>query len=261
MAGILRSLTLELPMTARIAIPEPSSDEEYNRRSLPAYVEALEAAGASAVVVRINQAQEQVAKLLAGVQGILLPGSRFDVDPERYGEAPAPECGEADAARTAMDELLLKDAFNLKKPILAICHGTQTLNVWRNGSLIQDLKTEVNHRPGRTVVEAHPVKVAEGSRLAALLPAGSAFETQVNSSHHQAIRDPGDNLRVTAVSPADRVIEAVELDSAEHFVLAVQWHPERSCAESAFSRSIFKTFVDAATVWQPPRVEDSVFVK
>ncbi|MGD0914576.1 MAG: gamma-glutamyl-gamma-aminobutyrate hydrolase family protein, partial [Terracidiphilus sp.] len=67
-------------MTIHIAIPEPSSsDEEYNSRSLPAYIEALEAAGASAVVIRLNQAQENVAKLLAGVQGILLPGSRFDV--------------------------------------------------------------------------------------------------------------------------------------------------------------------------------------
>jgi putative glutamine amidotransferase len=248
-------------MTVRIAIPVPSSDEEYNGRSLPAYVEALEAAGASAVVVELDQQQEKVAKLLAGVQGILLPGSRFDVDPERYGEAREPECGEADAARAAVDDLLLKDAFSLKKPILAICHGTQTLNVWRNGSLIQDLKTEVNHRPGRSVIEAHPVKVAEGSRLAALLPAGSALETAVNSSHHQAIRVPGDKLRVTAVSPVDGVIEAVELDSPEHFVLGVQWHPERTCAESAVSRSIFKTLIEAAAAWHPPSVEDTVTAK
>jgi putative glutamine amidotransferase len=253
-------------MTIRIAIPEPSSsDEEYNGRTLPAYVEALESVGASAVVVRLNEARDQVAKLLAGVQGLMLPGSRYDVDPRRYGEEPVAECGEADAGRTAMDELLLTDAFSAKKPILAICHGTQTLNVWRNGSLIQDLdsvlKTPVNHQPGRSLVEAHPVKVTEGSRLAALLPEGAALETQVNSSHHQAIRVPGRNLRVTAISPIDGVIEAVELDSADHFVVAVQWHPERTCAESAVSRSIFKTFVDAATLWQQPRVEDSVIVK
>lgn len=252
-------------MTVRIAIPVPSSDDDYNSSTLPAYVEAVEAAGASAVVVKLNEAREQVARLLAGVQAILLPGSLFDVDPTRYGEEPRPECGEADAARTAMDELLLKDAFDTKKPILAICHGTQTLNVWRNGSLIQDLeadlKTEVNHRPGRSVAEAHPVKVADGSRLAALLPAGEALETHVNSSHHQAIRVAGDNLRVTAVSPVDGVIEAVELDSAEHFVLAVQWHPERTRDESAVSRSIFKTFVEAAEAWQPPSAEDSAAAK
>jgi putative glutamine amidotransferase len=252
-------------MTARIAIPEPSSDQEYNGRSLPAYLQAIEEAGATAVVVALNQAQESVAKLLAGVHGILLPGSRFDVAPERYGERPIPECGEADAARTSTDELLLQDAFDLKKPILAICHGAQTLNVWRNGSLIQDLdavlKTEINHRPGRGVVAAHEVKVLESSRLSAMLPERSGLVTPVNSSHHQAIRAPGENLRVTAVSPVDGVIEAVELDSADHFVLAVQWHPERTLDASAVSRAIFRTFVEAAQVWQPPHVVASVTAK
>ena len=128
-------------MSVTIAIPEPTgSDAAYNERSLPQYIAALEAAGASPVVVPLHEPQERVARLLAGVQGILLPGSGFDVDPERYGEARIPECGPADPARTAVDELLLQDAFNLRKPILAICHGAQTLNVWRNGSLIQDLE-------------------------------------------------------------------------------------------------------------------------
>jgi putative glutamine amidotransferase len=190
------------------------------------------------------------------VQGILLPGSRYDVDPQRYGEAPIPECGEPDAGRNAVDELLLQDAFSLRKPILAICHGTQTLNVWRNGSLIQDLKTAVNHRPGREVVEAHPVRITQGSRLTRLLPPGE-LSVQVNSSHHQAIRIPGDNLLVSAVSPEDGVIEAVELDSPEHFVLAVQWHPERTYTQSAFSRAIFAAFVQAAVLWQP-RIETRV---
>ena len=65
-------------------------------------------------------------------------------------------------ARTAADELMLQDAFNLRKPILAICAGTQNLNVWRGGALVQDLKTTVNHQPGREVVKAHPVEIAEG---------------------------------------------------------------------------------------------------
>jgi putative glutamine amidotransferase len=247
-------------MKPRIAIPVPSIDEEYSAQSLPAYIEALEAAGASAVAVELNQPQEKVAKLLAGVQGILLPGSRYDVDPELYGEVRTPECGESDNARTIIDELMLRDAFDLKKPVLAICHGAQTLNVWRHGSLIQDLdtqlKTQVNHSPGRTVVEAHAVKVVAVSRLAALLPKDGELETTVNSSHHQAIRVPGDSLRVAAVSPVDGVIEAVELDSPDHFVLAVQWHPERTRAQSAVSRSIFEAFVAAAATWQPPRDEE-----
>jgi len=168
--------------------------------------------------------------------GILLPGSGFDVDPERYGEARVPECGAADPVRTAVDELLLQDGFNLRKPILAICHGVQNLNVWRSGSLIQDLKTEVNHRPGREVVEAHPVKIAQGSRLSGLLAPGERLEIMVNSSHHQAVRMPGDKLLVSAVSPQDGVIEAVELDTPDHFVVGVQWHPERTYTRMASSR-------------------------
>ena len=196
-----------------------------------------------------------MAELLAGVQGILLPGSGYDIDPQRFGEDPIPECGEADPGRTAVDELMLQDAFNLHKPILAICHGAQGLNVWRNGSLIQDLKTSVNHRPGREVVQAHSIRIEAVSRLASLLPPEGPAEAQVNSSHHQAIRAPGDNLRVIATSLGDGVIEAVELDSPDHFVLGVQWHPERTYAQSAFSRAIFAAFVGAAEAWEPRRIE------
>jgi putative glutamine amidotransferase len=245
-------------MTVHIAIPEPtSSDPAYNQRSLPPYLAALHSAGATPIIVPLHERQERVARLLAGVQGILLPGSRYDVDPQRFGEDPISECGEPDPGRTAVDELLLQDAFSLHKPILAICHGAQTLNVWRNGSLVQDLKTSVNHSPGREVVEAHPVRIAPGSRLASLLPQGALPEPQVNSSHHQAIRTSGDNLLVSAVSPQDGVIEAVELDSPAHFVIAVQWHPERTYTQSAFSRAIFAAFMQAVGSWQPRRVEDS----
>lgn len=246
-------------MTVHIAIPEPTgSDPGYNERSLPPYLTALKAAGATPVIVPLHERQDRVASVLAEVQGILLPGSRYDVDPQRFGEDPIPECAEPDPARTAVDELLLQDAFNLHKPILAICHGAQTLNVWRNGSLVQDLKTSVNHRPGREVVEAHPVRIRQGSRLASLLPPGEPDEPQVNSSHHQAIRLPGDNLLVSAISPEDGIIEGLELDSPEHFVMAVQWHPERTYTQSAFSRAIFAAFVQAAEAWEPRRIEDSV---
>lgn len=244
-------------MPVRIAIPVPTSnDAEYNERSLRPYCDALTAAGAEPVVIALNEPQQHVARMLSVVEGILLPGSRYDVDPQRYGEARQPECGEADAARTAVDELFLQDAFNLHKPVLAICHGLQTLNVWRNGTLIQDLKTPVNHRPGRDVVEAHPVRLAEGSRLAELAATQAGEQPQVNSSHHQAVREAGDNLRVVGVSPGDGVIEAVELDDADHYVVGVQWHPERTYRQSAFSRAIFAEFVDAARAWKPPVVAD-----
>lgn len=246
-------------MSIHIAIPEPTStDSAYNQRSLPPYLAALHSVGVTPVVVPLHERQDRVARLLLGVQGILLPGSGYDVDPQRYGEDRIPECGEADAARTAVDELLLQDAFNLQKPILAICHGAQTLNVWRNGSLIQDLNTEVNHSPGRTVLDAHGVRIAPGSRLAALLTPADGAEAVVNSSHHQAVKVPGDNLIVSAVSAEDGVIEAVELDSPVHFVVGVQWHPERTYTHSAFSRAIFSAFNQAATAWHPRRMEVSV---
>jgi putative glutamine amidotransferase len=242
-------------MPPRIAIPEPTSDEpEYNQRSLPQYIAAVEAAGAESVVISLREPQARVAKLLASVQGVLLPGSGHDVDPQRYGELRAPETASDDPARAAVDELLLQDAFNLRKPILTICHGTQTLNVWRGGALIQDLKTQVNHMPGREVAEAHPVTIAVGSRLTEILAHTGESNAQVNSSHHQAIRTPGNNLRVTAVSPNDGVIEAIELDAPNHFVVGVQWHPERTYSQSEFSRAIFTAFVQAAAAWQKTQV-------
>jgi gamma-glutamyl-gamma-aminobutyrate hydrolase PuuD len=121
----------------------------------------------------------------------------------------------AGPARTAVDELLLQDAFNLHKPILAICHGTQSLNVWCNGSLIQDLKTPVNHRPGREVVEAHPVRIALGRGWRGFCHPMSRLSLRSTQATIRRFRLAGDNLVVTAVSPGDGVIEAVELDSPE----------------------------------------------
>jgi putative glutamine amidotransferase len=72
------------------------------------------------------------------------------------------------------------------------------------------------------------------------------------------VRIPGDNLLVSAVSPEDGVIEAIELDAASHFVVGVQWHPERTYTHSAFSRALFSAFVQAAMTWKPMQIEESV---
>ncbi|HUH63085.1 MAG TPA: gamma-glutamyl-gamma-aminobutyrate hydrolase family protein [Terracidiphilus sp.] len=246
-------------MTVRIAIPEPTSlDEAYNARSLPAYLDALRSVAAEPVVIPLHLRQEDVAEVLARAHGVLLPGSRFDIDPQSYGETRIPECAPSDPARTAVDELLLQDAFNLHKPILAICGGLQALNVWRNGTLIQDLRTAVNHQPGRHVGEAHRVRITPGSRLAGLLQDGNLEDRWVNSSHHQAVSVIGDNLTVTAASPEDEVIEAMELVSPEHFVLAVQWHPERTLRTSALSLAIFAEFARNAAAWQPREIQESI---
>ena len=200
--------------------------------------------------------------MLASVQGVLLPGSKFDVDPQRYGEAREPECAEDDPARTAADELLLQDAFNLRKPILAICHGAQNLNVWRGGDAGSG-----SEDGGQSSARPRSGEGAPGGDCGGIAVewncagAGSGHTEEggieVNSSHHQAIRTPGDNLRVSAVSPGDGVIEAVELDAADHFVVGVQWHPERTYGQSGFSRAIFSAFVQAATEWEPPKIESA----
>jgi putative glutamine amidotransferase len=248
-------------MSVHIAIPEPTSkDPSYNQRALPQYIAAIRSAGAVPVVVPVHERQDRIAGLLSSVQGVVLPGSGFDLDPQAYGESRIAACNDADPDRAAVDELILQDAFNVRKPILAICYGAQALNVWRSGSLIQDLaaagKTNINHRPGRDVIEAHPVRIVPGSRMATIASGG--LEIPVNSSHHQALRVPGDNLRVTAVCPLDGVIEGVELDSQDHFVVGVQWHPERTYEASAFSRAIFSAFVQAVAEWHPPPAEAQV---
>jgi putative glutamine amidotransferase len=246
-------------MRVRIAIPEPTSlDEAYNARSLPPYLGALRSCGAEPVIIPSNSPQEAVAQALALTQGVLLPGSRYDIDPQSYGESRIPECGPSDPARAAVDELLLQDAFNLYKPILAICGGLQALNVWRNGTLIQDLQTAVNHQPGRHIEKAHRARIAPGSRLAALVDPADPKDPWVNSSHHQAVDAVGDNLAVTAVSPDDGVIEAVELASLEHFVLGVQWHPERTSRSCALSSAIFAEFVRNSAAWLPRTIQESV---
>ncbi len=248
-------------MSVRIAIPEPTSkDSTYNQRSLPQYIAALQSAGAVPTIVPLHERQDRVTRLLAHTHGILLPGSGYDVDPLAYGEERIAATAEPDPGRAAIDELLLRDAFHLQKPILAICYGVQALNVWRKGSLIQDLategKTQIDHAPGRHVAEAHSVRISSGSLLSSL--ADHAELVQVNSSHHQALRTAGENLRITAVSAADDVIEAVELDSADHFVVGVQWHPERTYQSSELSRALFAAFVRSAAAWKPNPVEDSV---
>ncbi len=277
-----------------IAIPEPTSAlyvEEsgaYNLRSLPQYLHALIAAGATPIPIPLHETQARVAKILSTCAGVLLPGSPADVDPQKYGEEPVRQCAPPDPARAAVDELLIQDAFNLYKPVLAICQGVQAVNVWCGGSLVQDIPSqvgeEVDHAPGREVLEAHAVEVTAATRLSAMVPkqdicrcdlhgdkarrvarkAGQlpmhdyAGHLYVNSSHHQAVSGLGDNLAISAISPRDGVIEGLELQSEEHFVVGVQWHPERSYNQSAFSRNIFAGFVEAARTWVPRRVEESV---
>jgi putative glutamine amidotransferase len=258
-------------MSIRIAIPEPASSQyvedalSYNQRSLPQYLAALHSAGATAIPIPLHESPERIAKILSTTAGILLPGSGADIDPARYGQDRAESCDDPDPARWAVDTQLLDDAFRLRKPVLAICHGVQGMNVWLGGSLIQDIPSQigsaVDHAPGRTVLDAHPVEIAPGSLLASLTPASEPRPLLVNSSHHQSVLAPANRLVVVARCPIDGVVEAVELVASTdkpQWVLGVQWHPERTYLHSALSRAIFAGFARAAEGWGSRRVEEAL---
>lgn len=234
-------------MPPRIAIPEPhSARPDYNARALPQYVRAIQEGGGIAEVIRLDQTPADIARAVAACDAVLLPGSPADVDPQKYGAETHPKTAAADPRRDMADELLLQDAFNLRKPILGVCYGLQSLNVWRTGPLLQHIESPVNHAAGRQVLHAHTIEVEPDSRLAAITGANGASALEVNSSHHQAAAEPGSGLRVVARCPADGVIEALEGTSLDHFVIAVQWHPERMLDTDEAARKLFRALVDAA---------------
>jgi putative glutamine amidotransferase len=258
-------------MKPRIAIPVPTStDLTYNQRSWPQYAAAIERSGGTPVEIPLIATPTAIADLINTCQAVLLPGSPADVNPQKYGQDPIPECSPADNARENVDELLIQDAHNLYKPVFAICFGLQFLNVWRGGTLVQDLAIlPVNHTAGRSVAVAHTAAIPPDSLLGSFLDPAEALAQDellrlpINSSHHQAIGIPGDGLRVAARCPQDGVIEAVEggqtsEGATSHFVLGVQWHPERSYDLSLSSRALFDRFVAQAANWTPRPVHTSV---
>ena len=252
-------------MTPRIAIPVPTStDVPYNQRSWPSYAKAVTLSGGEPVAIPLDLPVTMLGELIASCEGVLLPGSPADVDPALYGAERDPATAAADSAREAVDYLLLDDAEKHGKPVLGICFGVQSLNVWRGGSLVQDLTPlPVNHSAGSSVAIAHTALVAKDSVLASLLTeqeapeVGGFLRLPINTSHHHSVAAPGAGLRIVARSPEDGVIEAVEMDAddsvfhvehlaAKQFVLGVQWHPERSYEISAASRALFARLVEEA---------------
>jgi len=231
-------------MRPRIAIPVPHANQEYAGRSLPQYEHAVEMAGGEPVRIPLDQTPAQVMKLIERCDAVLLPGSKADVDPAKYDAVRDPRTNAADVGRDTVDELLLQDAYNMPKPVLGVCYGMQALNVYRTGTLIQHIESPVNHEAGRNVAVAHAVDVEPGSRLAEIV--GRSGQVSVNSSHHQSADVIGDGLRIVARCPEDGIIEAVEGTNSDHFVVAVQWHPERTVDDDEPSRAIFRALVEAA---------------
>ncbi len=242
-------------MPPRIAIPMPHSiDREYAERAIPQYERAVAQAGGEPVRIPLDQTSAQVTKMIDDCDGILLPGSKADVDPAKFNATRSPHTASADPRRDAIDDLLLQHAYDLRKPVLGICYGLQSLNVFRAGSLIQhipdflpeDLRTRVNHEAGKNVAIAHSVEIERGSKLAGILGGSGKQIVPVNSSHHQSADAIGDGLRISARCPDDGIIEALEGTAPDHFVIAVQWHPERSVDQDEPSQAIFRALIAAA---------------
>lgn len=212
------------------------------------YSEAVEAKGGVPVHIPLIPDEDYISDVVAGLDGILLPGCDSDVDPAYYGEDPHPRLGNVVPEKDKTDLLVLAEAERLNLPVLAICYGIQVLNVSRGGTLIQDIEAQIEnpmkHQQGKPADRnSHAIKIENDSLLYELarrenLDGGA----KVNSHHHQAVRKPGENLRAIAWAN-DGVIEGIQDTRPERFVLGVQWHPELSWNTDDLSRAIFESFV------------------
>lgn len=212
------------------------------------YSEAVEACGGIPVHLALIPKEDYIGEALAHVDGVLLPGSNTDVDPHHYGEDPHPNLGTVIPEKDQTDQLVLAEIERRNLPLLGICFGMQVLNVFRGGSLIQDIgsqvKNSIKHEQGMPATRtSHSIRVEKGSSLAGLPAAeGGNEKLRVNSSHHQALANLGANLRAVAWA-SDGVIEAVEDTREDRFALGVQWHPELTFRGDKLSRQIFDLFI------------------
>jgi putative glutamine amidotransferase len=209
------------------------------------YSEALAGNGAVPVQIPLIPDEGYLRELVASLDGILLPGSDTDPDPYRYGEDPHPKLGRVIPDKDETDLLVLRLAEERQLPLFGICFGMQILNVFRRGSLVQDIpsmvRSALKHEQGLPLDRnSHRLLVEKGSLVERL--AGANEDIFVNTHHHQSVKDVGENLTVTART-ADGVVEAVEDTREERFVVGVQWHPELSWRTDPLSKGLFETFV------------------
>ena len=208
------------------------------------YPDAIYSSGGTPLLVPLIPQPEFIEAAIEHLDGICLSGAVNDVDPLRYGREPKPGLGPVVPRRDETDMMLLAAAEARQLPVLAICYGIQSLNVYRGGTLVQDIPTEVKgalkHMQGEVFWRrSHSINITDDSLLAKI--AGSTTIT-VNSHHHQAIDIVGRDLEPIAWAP-DGVIESVINTRPDQFILGVQWHPEVSWQTDEFSQAIFKHFI------------------
>jgi putative glutamine amidotransferase len=185
------------------------------------------------------------AEYCALLDGLVVTGGAFDVDPSLYGEARRPACGQTKPERTAFELEVLRAALAAGLPVLGVCGGMQLLAVARGGTLWQDLGADLglagHEQPAPKDVPSHQAAIVPGTRLAALVGEGSLA---VNSTHHQAVRDPGAGVVVSARAP-DGVVEGIEVPDLP-FAVGVQWHPEAALRHDPRHARLYGGLVEAA---------------
>ena len=210
------------------------------------YFEGVIMAGGIAVLLPPQPVDSEIAdRVLDSLHALVITGG-YDLDPARYDQQPHPATDRPRTDRDAWEFALLRGALDRGLPVLGICRGAQVLNVAFGGTLHQHLPEVIGHaghRAGNGVFNRLPVRTVPGTRLAGLL----GETADASCYHHQAIDKVGERLVVSAWD-ADGVVEALELPG-DGFVLAVQWHPEKSLDDLR----LFKAVVDAARSYADSR--------
>ncbi|MEO8381047.1 MAG: gamma-glutamyl-gamma-aminobutyrate hydrolase family protein [Acidobacteriota bacterium] len=222
-------------------IQSPAGKRELSFAYLT-YAEAVRRAGA--IPLLVPPQPENATEMMDTLDGLLLAGGE-DCDPAAYGQARHPTVVETmDPRRQANDLALAHAAREKNVPTFGICLGMQVMNIDAGGTLIQDIDsqhgTDIAHASIPEDRARHGVLIEQGTQLSGYL---SEPELDVNSSHHQAIRDVGAGLRVSAHAP-DGIVEGLE-DPRHPFYLGVQWHPEDMTGEQS-ATSLFGAFIEAA---------------
>ncbi len=213
------------------------------------YVAAVEAPGATALLVTPGHDPASVEAIVGLADGLVLTGGE-DVDPARYGQAPHPALETVNPARDAAELAALQAALRRGIPVLAICRGLQLLNVGMGGTLIQDIPSQLGgdvlHEQEAGVDERwHHARVEPGRGLHRIFGVDELF---INSFHHQAVDRLAPGLRASARAE-DGIVEGVEAEDGR-WIYGVQWHPERGEAhaprdERDPDRRLFWAFVQA----------------
>lgn len=230
-----------------------SEFSDYSVSLSDAYPQAIMAAGGLPWILPCSLTKELLAQAVERSDGVLLTGGD-DIEPKLYRQRLNPRLKktviDVDPIRDLAELALIREVFQQRKPLLAICRGHQMLNVAFGGELIVDIPSEVegclNHaqmdQKDRAV---HEIQCAADSILAGAL---GKRQFSVNSTHHQAVRKPAAPFRVVAQS-ADGVVEAMELGLADRhllpYLLAVQFHPERLVRQVPEFLELFRSFIQA----------------